>query len=61
MSGTVVLIARGRAGGRGDRTPPVRCLHDYAQILYSHAPMTPVGQVIASNPSQPPVSGHVRQ
>ncbi len=32
-------------------------LHDYALALYSHAPMTTVCQVSASNPSQPPVSG----
>ena len=32
-------------------------LHDYAVVLYSHAPMATFRQVSASNPSQPPVSG----
>jgi hypothetical protein len=32
-------------------------LHDYAGLLYSHAPMATFRQVSASHPSQPPVSG----
>ena len=34
-------------------------LHDYAALLYSHAPMTTVHPTPASHPSQPPESGPV--
>jgi len=39
------------------RVGGTRLLHDYAELLYSHAPMAVLHPIPASHPTHPPVRG----